>query len=153
MFQNTAIGHAKRSMGAIDRGFAAGRLADMAVRTMPAGPDQGNKNRITNRITADIRSKRGNLARRLVAIDCRQGAAPGPLGIGNIRVADRAGRNSHLNLALFGRAQVDLFDYQGFSEFVAYRSLHVTLLVWVNDPDVGQFKPEAPQKNSAPDRQ
>ena len=101
---------------------------------MPTGPDQGNKNRITRRITADIRSKCGDSARRFVAVNRRQSAAPGPLGIGNVGMADRAGGDFYLDLALSGRAQVDLLDNQGLSEFVAYRSLHITLLFWVNDP-------------------
>ncbi len=61
------------------------------------------------------------IARRLVAIDRRQIAAPGALPIEDVAVADRAGLDLDADLALAGLGEVDLLDRQRLSEGAADR--------------------------------
>ena len=55
----------------------------------------------------------------LVAIDSRQVPAPGAIGKGDVRVADRHRVQRHLDLAMARRRDLDILDHERRAELVA----------------------------------
>ena len=72
----------------------------------------------------DAGAERGDPAGGLVAVDRRQRAAPGALGIGDVGVADGAGVDRHCDLAGAGRGERDVLDAERFAEGPADGGAH-----------------------------
>ena len=101
--------------------FAEHRRAARAGRAEAAGADQRRDHGIADLDPRDAGADRLDDARRLVAVDRRQIAAPGALPIEDVAVADRAGLDLDADLALAGLGEVDLLDRQRLSEGAADR--------------------------------
>jgi len=118
--QRAAIGGLDRPCVTVIGRFTNGRLARAAGRAGAAGADQGDNHAVTFLDARHTGADACDNPRRLMAVNRRQRAAPGPIRIGYVRMTDRDRVQRHLDLAHFRRADRDIFDHQLFSEPVAH---------------------------------
>ena len=115
--QRAAVRHGQRAAGHI--AFASDRPPARAGRAGAAGPDQRDDHRIAQGQLAHAVTDGSDMARRLVAIDRGQGAAPAAVDIGDVGMADGAGFQRDLDLAMMRGGEGDSLDGQGCTEGVA----------------------------------
>ena len=128
LMQRAALDRADRSRIAVIGCFANGRLAARTGPAGAAGADQGDHHAVTHRQAVHVVADRTDHTRRLVAVDRRQAAAPGPAGKGNVRMADRHGMERHFDFTDLRCAQVNVLDHEGSAKFMAdgrFDCLHV----------------------------
>mmetsp|Transcript_27489 Transcript_27489/g.50817 ORF Transcript_27489/g.50817 Transcript_27489/m.50817 type:complete len:301 (-) Transcript_27489:235-1137(-) len=132
LMQLGVLSGADRPLVPIVGGFTPGGLAPCACGARAAGPDQGDHNAITDIRPRHTGTHSADNTSRLMAVNRRQAAAPGPLGIGNVGMTYRNRIQGHFDLAHLGRAQQDIFDHEGRAEFMAhggFDGLHVCPLL------------------------
>ena len=107
--------------------LAEHRRALGAGRAEAAGANQRRDDRIADFQTRDAGADAFDHARRLVAVDRGQFAAPGAVEKVDVAVADRAGGDLYPHFAGAGIGELDLFDAERRSELAAYGGpgLHV----------------------------
>src|SRR5690606_10766971 len=95
------------------------RRASAAVAAAPAGADEGNHDVVARFHAFDAGPGRRDDARRLVAVDGRQVAAPGTLGIGDVGMTDRTGLDVDQDFTRAGIGNPNLLDAERLTEGAA----------------------------------
>ncbi len=120
MHERLALGAVQRRLDVEREHFLAedGRPAG-AGRAAAAGADQRRDDGIADLHALDAQPDRLDHARRLMAVDRRQVAAPGAVEIENVAVTDCAGGQLDPDFARTGIGEFHLFDAEGRAEGAA----------------------------------